>query len=270
VHPEVVPDAFAAPLAKAWPRLAPAVKAVRYYARADSTMDLAAVEAGVPEAEGLLVVADTQTGGRGRRGRAWASPPGVGIYLSLVLRPPVAPVVEGMPSAVGLLTIAAGVAVAEGLAAATGLHAALKWPNDVVHDGRKLAGVLAEGHAIGTPGQAVVLGIGVNVRATALPPELAQIATSVEGETGRLADRGEVLAEILVAFAERYADLRAGRFDGVVHAWRTRALLGRAVVWHAASGLVAGVAAGIEPDGALTLHADGTTHHVRSGEVRWL
>jgi BirA family biotin operon repressor/biotin-[acetyl-CoA-carboxylase] ligase len=270
VYPEVVPDAFAAPLARAWPRLVPAVRAVRYYPCAGSTMDLAAAEAEVPDAEGLLVIADTQTGGRGRRGRTWVSPGGVGLYVSLLLRPPVAPAVDGTPSAVGLLTIAAGVAVAEGIAAATGLHPSLKWPNDVVHDGRKIAGVLAEGHAIGTSGQAVVLGLGVNVRATTYPPELAAIATSVEAATGRRADRGEVLAEILMAFAGHYADLRAGRFDGVVRAWRARALLGRPVVWHAAGGLVAGVATGLEADGALTLQAEGATHHVRSGEVRWL
>jgi BirA family biotin operon repressor/biotin-[acetyl-CoA-carboxylase] ligase len=270
VHPEIVPDAFAAPLARAWPRLAPTVTAVRYYGRAESTMDLAVAEAGVTEAEGLLVIADTQTGGRGRRGRAWISPPGVGLYCSLVLRPPVTPIVAGTPSVVGLLTVAAGVAVAEGVAAASGLHAALKWPNDVFHGGRKLAGVLAEGHAVGTPDQAVVLGIGVNVRATPYPSEIEAIATSLERETGRQADRGEVLAEILMALVDRYADLRAGRFEDVVGAWRRRALLDRPVVWHAPGGLVAGMATGIEADGALTIHADGAVHHVRSGEVRWL
>src|SRR5690242_8440760 len=99
-------------------------------------MDLAAAEAGTAEAEGLLIIADTQVGGRGRRGRVWASPGGAGLYFSLVLRPPVGAVAEGTPSAMSLLTIAAGVAVAEGIAAATGLHPALKWPNDVVHRGR--------------------------------------------------------------------------------------------------------------------------------------
>ena len=270
MYPEVVPDAFAAPLAAAWPRLAPAVTAVRYYAHADSTMDLAGAEAAAPEAAGLMVLADTQSGGRGRRGRSFASPAGVGLYFSLVLRPPVVDVHESTPSAIGLLTVAAGVAVAEGLAAATGLHAGLKWPNDVFHGGRKLAGVLAEGHGVGTAQQAVVLGIGVNVRATTFPPELAAIATSVEAETGRVVGRGEVLAEILVAFAARYTDLREGRFGAVVAAWRQHALLGRAVAWQGPEGPVAGVAADIAADGALVLQADAATYHVRSGEVRWL
>src|SRR5262249_40520503 len=132
--------------------------------------------------EGFIVVADEQTAGRGRRGRTWFSPPGAGLYVSVVLAPATARVDPARATL--LTTLCAGVALVEGVERAPGLRADLKWPNDLHVSRRKLAGILAEG-----AGNTVVLGYGVNVATAALPPELRERATSLETELGRSVDR---------------------------------------------------------------------------------
>ena len=131
-----LPDDLATALAMAGDRPGIFGRRVLWYAEVGSTNDVAAALADRGEPEGTVVVADAQSAGRGRHGRAWASPPGAGLYMSTLTRP--------AAHAVGLLTIAAGVAIAEGIQAATGLQPQLKWPNDIYMDGRKLAGILAE------------------------------------------------------------------------------------------------------------------------------
>ena len=134
--PISLPDDLATALAMAGDRPGMFGRRVLWYAEVGSTNDVAATLADRGEPEGTVVVADAQSAGRGRHGRAWASPPGAGLYLSAVTRP--------AAHAVGLLTIAAGVAIADGILAATGLQPQLKWPNDIYMDRRKLAGILAE------------------------------------------------------------------------------------------------------------------------------
>jgi BirA family biotin operon repressor/biotin-[acetyl-CoA-carboxylase] ligase len=165
-----------------------------------------------------------------------------------------------------LLTIAAGVAVVEGIASATGLPVHVKWPNDVHVGGRKLAGILAEG----APAH-VILGIGINVRPGAYPPDVALRANSIEAELGRPVDRGLVLAECLAALAMRYRELHDGG-RGVVDAWRQRAapMLGRRVEWESAGRRQIGLAENIDADGALVVKVGAETLRIRSGEVRWL
>lgn len=221
---------------------------------------------------GLLVVADEQTAGRGRRGRAWVSPPGAGLYFSLLLRPPLDKAsATGGPSALGLLTLAAGVAVHDGVAASTGLAPHLKWPNDALVGRHKLAGVLAEGIAVGTPEQAVVLGVGVNVSPAAYPPEVADRATSLETELGRSVDRGEVLAQILVALARWYGMLIEARYDDVLDAWRRAApsAAGARVEWKTPAGVRTGVTAGVDRSGALLVRTPEGTERLIAGEVVW-
>lgn len=240
---------------------------ILWYPEVGSTNDVALSLAEAGEAEGGVVVADAQTAGRGRRGRVWVSPPGAGIYVSVVLRPP-SPVAA-------VLTLAAGVAVAEGIEAATGLSARVKWPNDVyvesppgVTGTRKLAGILAEATSRGT----VVVGIGINVQPAAYPPDVASRATSIESELGRAVDRGLVLAECLTALAARYQAVRAGRSDAVVSAWRSRAAstFGRVVAWDAGGTIHQGVAHDVDVDGALLVRTTGGLVRVVSGEVRWV
>ena len=214
--------------------------------------------------EGLVVVADQQTAGRGRRGHTWFSPPGSGLYVSVVLAPATARVDPAR--ATMLLTLAAGVALAEGIEAATGLRVDLKWPNDLQVSRRKVAGILAE--AAGT----VVVGYGINVAATAFPPELRDRATSLESELGRVVARHHVLVETLGALSSRYEDLLAGRFDAILDAWRVRApdASGARVAWMTAAGERSGVTAGIDDRGALLVHDGERVERIVSGEITWL
>jgi BirA family transcriptional regulator, biotin operon repressor / biotin---[acetyl-CoA-carboxylase] ligase len=257
--PLTLPEDFASGLALARGRLGIFADQILWYPEVGSTNDIAAALADRDASEGLVVLADRQTAGRGRLGRSWASPAGAGIYASVVLRP-------SLPVAT-LLTIAAGVAVAEGIASATGLSPHVKWPNDVHVSGRKLAGILAEG-AVGH----VVVGIGINVQSAAYPADVATHATSIEAELSRPVDRGLVLAECLIALASRYRELQDGRGRSVVDAWRGRAaqMLGRRVKWESAEGQQIGLAENIDDDGALIVKVGAGTQKIRSGEVRWL
>lgn len=167
----------------------------------DEAMRLA--REGAPAGE--CVVAEEQTAGRGRAGHAWSSPPGTGLYFSVVLRPRVEP--DRLP----LATLACGVAVADAIRAATGLDAGLKWPNDVLVGLRKCAGILCEAETGGPGGAFVVAGVGINANtpASALPPRLAFPATSLAVEAGRTFDRDALLAECLARIAAEIARLEA-------------------------------------------------------------
>ena len=152
----MIPDDIAAALTAMQEQRPDARLDVCWHEALPSTMDAASLIAQGGAAHGVVIVADEQTAGRGRRGTTWASPAGAGLYLSFIAKP----AAETVP----LITLAAGVAVRDGILAATGLAPDLKWPNDVIVGRRKLAGILAEGLAIGAPGQAVVIGVGVNVQ----------------------------------------------------------------------------------------------------------
>jgi BirA family transcriptional regulator, biotin operon repressor / biotin---[acetyl-CoA-carboxylase] ligase len=227
-----------------------------------STNDVAQSLAGAGASEGTVVVAEAQTAGRGRMGRVWFSPPGAGLYVSIVLK----------PTGDQLLTLAAGVAIAEGVRVATGLPAEIKWPNDVMIGRRKLAGILTEAAAQGGAVQYVVLGFGVNLHPAAYPADLRDRATSIEAETSRPADRALILAEVLAALAARYAELRAGRFDAILGAWRRLApsLPASVVEWDSAGGVVRGRAEDIDETGALVVRVGGKVERLIAGEIRWV
>ena len=234
-----------------------------------STNDIAARLAESGAEDGTTVIAGTQTAGRGRHRRAWFSPPGAGLYVSIIVRPGAG--LDGTNPAV-LLTLASGVAIAQAVRAVTGLLTRIKWPNDVLVGGRKLAGILAESAVQGGAVQFVVIGFGVNLHAAAYPPELDSRVTSIEAETSRPPDRALILAEIIASMGERYADLRAGRFDVILSAWRQLAwsLPGARVEWDSPSGVVRGLAEDIDRDGALLVRVAGSLQRVVAGEVRWL
>jgi BirA family biotin operon repressor/biotin-[acetyl-CoA-carboxylase] ligase len=264
-RPEPLPAALAAALAHARSRLGAFARDVHWHAVVPSTNDLAATQADRGAAEGTVVIAAAQSAGRGRHRRAWSSPAGAGLYVSVVLRPE--------RQVVPLLTIAAGVAVAEGIRAATGLSAQLKWPNDVYVGPRKLAGILTECSSSGSSDvQSCVLGFGINVREAPLPAEIAARATSIEGELGRGVDVPALLVECLAALAARYDDLRRGNSAVVLEAWRRSAqpLLGRAVEWDNGAGVRRGTAEDVDASGALLVRTDEGTARVTSGEVRWI
>jgi BirA family biotin operon repressor/biotin-[acetyl-CoA-carboxylase] ligase len=266
LNPTPVPDDIADALERARPRLGPLGHRLLWFDDIGSTNDRALAWAEDGAAEGCIVLADAQSAGRGRLGRSWASPPGAGIYVSVVLRP--------APRAMALLTMAAGLGVSEGIAAATGLQTHVKWPTDVCVAGRpprKLAGLLAEAGSSGERVLHVVLGIGINVLPAAYPPEVAARATSLEGELGRAVARPQVLAECLAGVWQRYAQLVAGQDGDVLTAWRARAAVtfGRRVEWDDRGGTRRGIARDVDGEGALLVTADSGLVRLNAGEVRW-
>jgi BirA family transcriptional regulator, biotin operon repressor / biotin---[acetyl-CoA-carboxylase] ligase len=261
---EDIPVEFAEPLARAVPRLGHFGRQIIWYADVSSTSDVAASCAERGADEGLVVAANAQSAGRGRLGRSWASPPGAGLYVSLVLRP--------RRLVMPLVTIAAGVAVAQGIEAASGLRPQLKWPNDVCVGPRKLAGVLAEAQTNGLDGGYVVLGFGINVMPARYPPDTAPRATSLEAELGRSVDRPLLLVECLAAFWQCYSDLARGRSADVIAGWRERAAmtLGRKVQLEAGGIRHEGIAEDVDEAGALLVRTSSATIRVTSGEVKWM
>ena len=258
------PDALSADVVGARLTTAWLGRAWRHLARVGSSNDEAAAWARAPEPapHGAVVVADQQDAGRGRLGRKWHSPPGESLYLSAVLRPPLP------PHRVPPLTLAAGVAVAEALVAFD-VVPALKWPNDVQLDGRKVAGILTEMSADLDRVHHLVVGIGVNLNGRAFPDELAAIATSVALARGADVARAE-FAAMLCARLEHWIDVFVA--DGaaaVVVAWKQHArFFGTRVRVTAGRDRLEGVAEDLDDDGALRLRLDdGSTTRVVAGEV---
>ena len=242
---------------------------VRSYAEVTSTNDIVAEWADAGGEEGLVAIADSQSRGRGRLGRSWSSPPGAGLYISVLLRPP--------DIAMPFVTLAAGVALADGIEASTTLRTILKWPNDVcvsLADGswRKLAGILAEARSAPDGARYVVLGIGVNVTPAAHPPEVLDRSTSIEAEVGAPVDREALIVECLTALSGAYEMLRSGRAATILDAWTSRAAatFGRHVVWEGEGGEVRGVVEGIDASGALLIRTPSGNRRVSAGEVRWI
>ncbi len=259
--PQPFPAEFIQPIAHVSSRLGAFASPHLWFEEIGSTNTAAVRLAERGAREGSVVAANAQVAGRGRLGRSWASPPGAGLYVSVVLRPE-------RPSS--LVTLAVGVAVAEGIDAATGLQTGLKWPNDVYVGPRKVAGILAEAGQ-STEGPFVVVGYGVNVFRASYPPDVADRATSIETELGRSPDRGLLFAEILAAVAETYDELQGGHSSRILNRWRVRAgtMLGRTVDWSDVSGTYQGTARDIDEHGALVIETDGGVRRVISGEVRW-
>jgi BirA family biotin operon repressor/biotin-[acetyl-CoA-carboxylase] ligase len=216
--------------------------------------------------EGTVVMADSQSRGRGRLGRAWKSPAGLNVYASILLRPSIPAL------AAPQLTLLAGVAVARALARASGLDARIKWPNDIFVKGRKLAGILAELEAEVQRTRFVVLGIGINVNWSKadFPPELQETATSVRVETGREVSRVEIAEGLFQELEEAYLRfLREGFSPQLREEWnRLSWINGRRVAVIGPEGEVPGRALGLDMDGALLLvDEEGRTRRFIAGDV---
>ena len=239
---------------------------VRTYGELDSTNTALVEEARRGAPEGLVLVADHQTGGRGRLGRTWSAAPGAALLVSVLLRPPL-PIDE-----VSVVLMAAGLAACDGVEAAAGFRPGLKWPNDLVVDDRKLAGLLTEATGGGNPG--VVLGLGINVAASAYPAGLAGEATSCEEVASRPVDRADLLVAFLTALESRYSAVLAGKGRGAtLDAYRAdSATLGRRVRVELMSGpWLEGRATGVADDGRLVVvDGAGAEHLVSVGDVKHL
>jgi BirA family biotin operon repressor/biotin-[acetyl-CoA-carboxylase] ligase len=233
------------------------VAPVRFEEVTRSTQDTAAAMAAGGAPEWTLVAAGHQTGGRGRLGRSWLDEPGRALTFSLLLRPGL-PIERG-----GLISLLAGVAVAEACGEAGEPRAACKWPNDVLVDGRKVAGILAESRASGDRLEHVVLGIGVNLGSA---PAGVERAGSVD------AGAEDLLAAFLRAFAGRYAPADPAFGRAVVGAYRGRcATIGRRVRATTTDGaVIEGRAVDVDDDGALLVRAHDRLGVVRFGEIEHL
>ena len=215
-------------------------------------------------AEGLAVVADEQTAGRGRLQRKWVSPRGAGLYFSLLLRPRIPQ--ERWP----LITFMAALAVNDALWEACQLQTDIKWPNDLLASERKICGILAE--VIDTEaGRAVVLGIGINLTKEAFPEELARVAISVAEAGGRRIDRETVLAALVQALASWYELIHeVNGPDRILAAWVSHSSYseGKSVSVNNGENTLNGVTRGLESDGALRVEtAAGEIVVVRAGDV---
>ncbi len=215
-------------------------------------------------AHGTLVVAEQQTAGRGRRGRGWESPAGSSIYMSLLLRP------EFLPNKAPMLTIVMAYSVATALREQTGLDFRIKWPNDIVLNGKKVVGILTEMSTEIEYINHVVIGVGINVNTEAFPEEICATATSIRRESGKTWRRAELIAAILRQFEVQYerfvkeedlAYLREAYDAVLVNCNREVRILGEKDGYRA-------VALGIDDQGELLVRKeDGTVTSVYAGEV---
>jgi BirA family biotin operon repressor/biotin-[acetyl-CoA-carboxylase] ligase len=237
-----------------------------YYPSIGSTNDRALELASEGDVEGTLVLAEEQTGGRGRRQRAWFSPPRLGIYATLLLRP-------AIPAArAPLFTFLAAVAVARALRETSGLEARIEWPNDVVIARRKLAGVLGEMRGSGPTLRELVVGIGINVhqRPEDFPPALRPRATSIRNEGGAPCGRAAILASFLEEFERRYARLLKDGPATLLAEWEGLSAFPRGcpVVVRGPGGTTEGTITGVDEEGALRLLGSrGAEIRVPFGEI---
>ena len=235
-----------------------------YFDATDSTNVQAKRLAEAHAPHGTLVVSDRQDGGKGRRGRSWASPSGVGIWMSLILRPEIA------PSSASMLTLAAALAVREGIQEETGLSPLIKWPNDLVLNGKKICGILTEMSTELMEIQYVITGIGINVNQREFPPEIRDTATSLSLEAGRCFRRSSLIAAILKAFEKDYAAfLKTGDLSLLLEEYNACLVnRGKEVCILDPSGEYRAVAEGIDESGSLLVTLpDGTRREIISGEV---
>ncbi len=217
--------------------------------------------------EGTVVLADSQTGGKGRRGRLWSSPAGVNLYCSVILRPAI------MPHEAPQLTFLSAVAVARAIELTTRLTPEIKWPNDLLISGKKVAGLLNEMSAETDGINFVILGIGVNLNMTAdqFPQDLRHPATSLLLESGIRVDRSRFTGTMLNELDRLYAEFLAHGFGPVREEWQQRCNANGRQVLVSDSGTecTGGRFVGIDSDGAMLLRSDeGTMHRITCGDVR--
>jgi BirA family biotin operon repressor/biotin-[acetyl-CoA-carboxylase] ligase len=237
---------------------------VHWHAEVDSTQHVARELARADAPEGTIVIAERQTAGRGRLGREWHSPAGLNLYCSIVLRPRLA------PAAVPQIALVAGAAVAAAVAEEGGPRPGIKWPNDVLLGGRKVAGILTEMESEMERVHHAIVGIGVNLNApaAAFPRALRTKATSLLVATGRRVDRAAFTGRLLAAIEARYGRFLSSGFSSVRAEWESfSSLTGAEVRIAGPEGEIAGRVLGLDDDGALRLAGPRGVVRVVAGEV---
>ena len=238
---------------------------IRVFERTTSTNDVIEKLARDGVKEGAVVFAESQTKGRGRLGRKWISPERKGLWFSILLRP------DLRPQETTQLTVASAIALRRAIQSETGLKPVIKWPNDVLVGGKKVAGILTELSAELDRVKHVILGIGVDVNldAEGFPPELRKIATSLKIESGQDISRAELAVEILRELDADYGRIRGGRFGEVADEWEAACVtIGRNVTVHMGERQFRGRAESLDDDGALLIRTEhGHLERVIGGDV---
>ena len=239
-------------------------KKVLYFDETGSTNTEAkqAAEAGAPH--GTLAVADYKNMGKGRRGRMWTSPRGVGVRMSLMIRP------EIHPSAASMLTLVAALGVSEGIGKTCGLETQIKWPNDIVADGKKICGILTEMSTELECINYVVTGMGINANMEELPEEIKDVATSILLQTGKRVKRSQLIGAVMESYEKYYnVFMESGNMSGLLDVYNSHlANMQRSVRVLQPGSEYVGTALGINDAGELLVKTeDGAVHQVISGEV---
>lgn len=235
-----------------------------YFPEVESTNTEAKKKAVAGCPEGTIVLGETQVGGRGRLSRGWFSPFGKGIWLSVILRPPFPP--QEAPKC----TMMAAVAVNRAIRRVTGIDSGIKWPNDILFEGKKLVGILTEMSAEMDAINHVVIGMGINVNIMQqeFPEELREIATSTAVATGREISRLELLTAVLQELEDVYQQVITQGFQEIFQEWRRQSItLGQAVNVIGIQNKFAGIAMDIDDDGALLVQTADRLERVIAGDV---
>ncbi len=214
-------------------------------------------------AEGTLVIAEEQTAGRGRMTRPWHSPKYTGIWMSLILKPHLPPFKAPQ------FTLITAVAVAEAIRDTTGLTPEIKWPNDILLNGKKITGILTELQADADQIRSIIIGIGMNVNQQEFPKELESIATSIAIEKGEKVQRAKIVQAILKNTELYYQEYMENGFGLIKEKWESFAVsIGRHIIARTVSGTIRGKALGITEEGVLKLESmDGVVHDIYSADI---
>jgi BirA family transcriptional regulator, biotin operon repressor / biotin---[acetyl-CoA-carboxylase] ligase len=238
---------------------------IRVFEETTSTNDVIEKFARDGVKEGVVVFAEAQTKGRGRLGRKWISPAHRGLWFSILLRPGL------RPQEATQLTVASATALRRAIGAVTGLKPEIKWPNDILIGGKKVAGILTELSAEVDRVRHIILGIGidVNLAADEFPPELKKIATSLKIETGEMVSRAELAVTILRELDHDYARIGVGKFPALADEWESGcATIGKNVRVHIGDRRVRGCAESLDDDGALIIRTEhGHLERITGGDV---
>lgn len=263
-HIERVPDVLAPQLLSRHLRGTPFAKRILHFFQTESTNDVAMRLGETNEPHGTVVIAERQTAGRGRAGHSWVSEKSAGIYVTILLRPPISPMQS--PA----LTLVAGLAARDAIAEETGLSPDIRWPNDVMLNGKKVCGILTEMQAELDRIHFAAAGIGINVNQSKMPSELAGIATSLRIETERTHSRLELLLRLLRHLDRYYNQFITEGANPIVRRFCEVSSYGQGKRVRIANGKASfvGVTAGLESSGILRVQReDGRTESIISGTV---
>ncbi len=243
-------------------------KGIHYFREIDSTNNKAKDLAASGAPEGTIVIAEQQTKGRGRRGRVWFSPPGGGIYISLILRP------EMPPNEAPTMTLMTAVAVAEALISLVELEVSIKWPNDILVGGKKVAGILTEISTEMDSIDFIIVGLGMNVNMplASFPKEINDIVTSILLETGKHFSRIELIRAYLHFHEKYYKIFQKNGYEPIIERWKELSnMFGRNIMVNVLGKEYSGEVIDMDNDGALILKDNqGNLHRVFSGDVTLL